>query len=237
MAQGAFLVITDFLVYILPLPIIWTVVMPRRQRLGLLSVSICGLFVCVCGIMRTYYIHVINYETYDFTWEGYNFWVWSSLALNFGLLGGSIPSLKPILFGGISVAPSPGKGRTLGSTSGFQELSGSHDQQQRGDSLKGPASRPQIKIPYRPPMAESSSRATRRSRSPFTGDQRPPLLTPEAMDTARSKSTPSGPWEAPSDWGVPEDSSGRARMDRKLSMPAKPGGYRMPSPLLDDCSP
>jgi hypothetical protein len=89
---------TDFLVCILPMPVLYRTQLPTRQRIGLISLFALGLFVCIAGIMRTYYAHFVVYETYDVSWEGYNLWIWVALETDLGVIGGSIPSLKPLFF-------------------------------------------------------------------------------------------------------------------------------------------
>jgi hypothetical protein len=98
MGQAITTIFTDILVYVLPMPVLWHVRLPLTQRIGLLALFGLGLFVCVAGILRTYYIYYVVYETFDVTWEGYNLWIWTALETHLGIIGGSIPSLKPLFF-------------------------------------------------------------------------------------------------------------------------------------------
>lgn len=113
MGQTITTIFTDLLVFLLPIPTLWSVQRPYAQRVGLVSLFALGAFVCVAGIMRTYYTHQVIYETYDVTWEGYPLWIWTALEIDLGIIGGSIPSIKPLFFAGSSARGSR-KGRSNG---------------------------------------------------------------------------------------------------------------------------
>lgn len=91
--------LTDFLVYILPLRTVIGLRLAAAQKIALLLVFSLGLLVVLAGCMRTYYIHHVVEETYDATWSGFYLWIWTAVKVNLGVICGSIPTLRP-LFGG-----------------------------------------------------------------------------------------------------------------------------------------
>jgi len=94
MAQSIMTVITDFIVWVLPLPIFLRAHLPLRQRLALLVLFSFGLFVVVAACIRTYWIHYVVDKTYDPTWEGLHLWMWTAVEVNLGLICGCVPWLK-----------------------------------------------------------------------------------------------------------------------------------------------
>ena len=49
-------IFTDFLVTALPMPLIWSLKLPTRQRLAVISIFGVGVIVNVAGSIRTYFV-------------------------------------------------------------------------------------------------------------------------------------------------------------------------------------
>jgi hypothetical protein len=49
-------IFTDFLVTALPMPLIWSLKLPARQRLAVISIFGLGIIVNVAGSFRTYFV-------------------------------------------------------------------------------------------------------------------------------------------------------------------------------------
>ncbi|KAF2435248.1 integral membrane protein [Tothia fuscella] len=96
--QTVFNVITDFIIYVLPMPILFQLKLPSTQRVGLMILFGVGGVIVVAGSFRAYWVHQVLYGTYDVTWEGFNLWVWTAVETNVGVICGCIPALKPLLF-------------------------------------------------------------------------------------------------------------------------------------------
>lgn len=45
-------IVTDFVIYILPMKMLWGVVRPKKDKVGLVIVFAIGIFVCLAGIIR-----------------------------------------------------------------------------------------------------------------------------------------------------------------------------------------
>jgi hypothetical protein len=91
-------VVTDFMIYALPIPTLFSLQLPWVQRIGLIVLFSVGGVIVVAGSFRAYWIHYTLFETYDATWEGYQIWVWTAVETNVGVICGCIPALKPLLF-------------------------------------------------------------------------------------------------------------------------------------------
>ncbi|KAJ4408722.1 hypothetical protein N0V91_002977 [Didymella pomorum] len=98
MVQSTLNVVTDFMIYALPIPTLFTLSLPWNQRIGLVVLFSVGGVIVVAGSFRAYWIHYTLFETYDATWEGYNIWIWTAIETNVGVICGCIPALKPLLF-------------------------------------------------------------------------------------------------------------------------------------------
>ncbi|KAI1856340.1 uncharacterized protein JN550_013826 [Neoarthrinium moseri] len=99
MGQTIVTVITDFVVYILPMPTLWALKLPLTQRIGLMTVFGLGSVVVVAGCMRSYWIYHVEVQTYDVTWEGFYLWIWAAVEVNLSVICGCAPVLKSLLFG------------------------------------------------------------------------------------------------------------------------------------------
>lgn len=98
MVQSILNVVTDFMIYALPIPTLYTLSLPWSQRIGLVILFSVGGVIVVASSFRAYWIHSTLYETYDATWEGFNVWIWTAIETNVGVICGCIPALKPLLF-------------------------------------------------------------------------------------------------------------------------------------------
>ncbi|KAK1537694.1 hypothetical protein CPAR01_07807 [Colletotrichum paranaense] len=90
-------VLTDFAVYILPMPTLFRLRLPIMQRLILIILFSLGTVVVVAGIMRTYWAHFVERETYDVTWDGFELWIWTALEANLAVVCGCVPVLRRLL--------------------------------------------------------------------------------------------------------------------------------------------
>lgn len=98
MVQSILNVVTDFMIYTLPIPTLFGLSLPWGQRIGLVILFSVGGVIVVAGSFRAYWIYFTLFETYDATWEGYNIWIWTAIETNVGVICGCIPALKPLLF-------------------------------------------------------------------------------------------------------------------------------------------
>ncbi|KAL0780158.1 hypothetical protein CaCOL14_004642 [Colletotrichum acutatum] len=90
-------VLTDFAVYVLPMPTLFRLRLPMMQRLILIILFSLGTVVVVAGIMRTYWAHFVERETYDVTWDGFELWIWTALEANLAVVCGCVPVLRRLL--------------------------------------------------------------------------------------------------------------------------------------------
>ncbi|OAL06061.1 hypothetical protein IQ06DRAFT_75060 [Phaeosphaeriaceae sp. SRC1lsM3a] len=113
--------VADFATTVTPLPLVWGLRMPVRQRLAVGILFGLGLIVTGAGIARTWYIYRSLFDEYDQTWYAYPLWIAAAVEIDLGVICASAPVLRPLL----AIIPF--------------SLS---DTFSRGFSIKGPSDRP-----------------------------------------------------------------------------------------------
>ena len=76
----------DFVVFLLPIPIVWNLQLPVRQRLAVISLFALGLITCLAGVFKSYYIYESFYKTYDSVWVGWPVWIVSVMEMDLGVV-------------------------------------------------------------------------------------------------------------------------------------------------------
>lgn len=77
---------TDFLCTILPMPLIWNLKLPARQRLAVISIFGLGIVVNVAGTVRTVYVWKSMMDSYDSTWMGWPILLAGSIEINLAMV-------------------------------------------------------------------------------------------------------------------------------------------------------
>lgn len=90
-------IFTDFLVTALPMPLIWSLKLPARQRLAVISIFGVGVVVNVAGSIRTYFVWKSFVVGYDTTWMGWPVLIAAAVEINLGLICSSAPALRPLI--------------------------------------------------------------------------------------------------------------------------------------------
>ncbi|KAJ5398794.1 hypothetical protein N7465_009283 [Penicillium sp. CMV-2018d] len=90
-------IFTDLLVTALPMPLIWSLKLPARQRLAVISIFGLGVVVNVAGCVRTVYVWKSMMTGYDGTWVGWPGLITAAVELSLGLICSSAPALRPLI--------------------------------------------------------------------------------------------------------------------------------------------
>ncbi|KAF3911295.1 hypothetical protein ABW21_db0201130 [Orbilia brochopaga] len=104
-SNAAVNIVLDCWLWIMPVPVVWKVRLPIRQRIGLVAVF-------ALGSLTAY--------SFDRTWDGFSAWIWTAAESDVGIICASLPALKPLItkitnFRFSEVTPSGvyGRSRTL----------------------------------------------------------------------------------------------------------------------------
>lgn len=88
-------IITDFIIFLLPIPVVATMNVPRSQKAGLLFVFSVGFFVCLISVLRTIWLKA-QYPRPDFTWDLTSIANWSIVEMNIAVVCACLITLKPL---------------------------------------------------------------------------------------------------------------------------------------------
>ncbi|KAJ6155601.1 hypothetical protein N7470_006167 [Penicillium chermesinum] len=80
----------------LPMPLIWSLKLPSRQRIAVISIFGLGVIVNVAGSVRTVYLWKSNHAK-DVTWLAWPVQVAAGIEISLGLICSSAPALRPLL--------------------------------------------------------------------------------------------------------------------------------------------
>lgn len=99
-------IVTDLLVAIIPVPGLWGLHIPRRQKIALLGILTIGWFVCVVSIIRLHVLNVFHRNQDDATYHSAPTAYWSAIEANLAIVCASLPALKPLV---VKIVPVFGK--------------------------------------------------------------------------------------------------------------------------------
>ncbi|PMD32586.1 hypothetical protein L207DRAFT_639887 [Hyaloscypha variabilis F] len=88
-------IVTDFGTWILPLPIIKSLQLPRRQRFMLMFIFGLGFFTCIISLVRLSALKTATGLS-DPTWNNTDAATWSYLELSIAILAACLPTLRPL---------------------------------------------------------------------------------------------------------------------------------------------
>jgi len=86
---------TDFGTWVLPLPIIKSLQLPRRQKIMLMFIFGLGFFTCIISLVRLSSLKQAT-NTSDPTWDNTDAATWSYLELSMAILAACLPTLRPL---------------------------------------------------------------------------------------------------------------------------------------------
>lgn len=86
LVQGILNIIADFLVVLIPIPIVLKLKLPMRQRVIVALLFGAGFIVCFAGIARTVYMYRLTETYYDVTWDAFPVWLSTAVELYIGIV-------------------------------------------------------------------------------------------------------------------------------------------------------
>ncbi|GAB7348645.1 hypothetical protein MBLNU459_g7015t1 [Dothideomycetes sp. NU459] len=92
-ANSSINIITDVMIFVMPMPVLKELQLPRRQKWALMGVFALGAFVVLTSALRLKSLYTISISK-DVTWDNGGAAAWSSLELNVGIICASLPTLR-----------------------------------------------------------------------------------------------------------------------------------------------
>lgn len=84
---------SDLVIFALPIPVLWSLQLPKVQRLSLIGVFCLGFLTCVASFVRISFLGIGA----DIMWENVGPQCWSIGELACGIVGSCLPTLRPFL--------------------------------------------------------------------------------------------------------------------------------------------
>jgi len=97
LAAGVVNTFSEFLVAIMPIPIVMRLSMGRQQRWIIISILSLAVAVAVVGSVRTYYVWVAETKTNDLSWWSVQHWICGVTEVHLALIGACAPAMQPLL--------------------------------------------------------------------------------------------------------------------------------------------
>ncbi|KAH7378762.1 hypothetical protein BKA66DRAFT_442787 [Pyrenochaeta sp. MPI-SDFR-AT-0127] len=94
--NAALNVTTDFLIVLLPIPALVALQLPKKQKIGVTLIFALGFFICIVSILRIPSLIKASKST-DPTNDNSGIANWSIIEVNAAIVGGCLPTLKPII--------------------------------------------------------------------------------------------------------------------------------------------
>ncbi|KAF3358585.1 hypothetical protein HYQ45_002755 [Verticillium longisporum] len=94
--QASLGIFTDITTVVCPLPVLKTLRLPLKQKIGVAVVLSMGALVCIISVIRLHSLYILLKET-DLTMNTVTALMWCVLELNLSIFGGNIPAAKPLL--------------------------------------------------------------------------------------------------------------------------------------------
>ncbi|KAJ5513275.1 hypothetical protein N7463_002827 [Penicillium fimorum] len=95
-------IITDFAVWLMPVPKVWNIQLPKPQKIALSLIFALGLFDCAAAMARLLLSMLVLGE-YDSTWQYAKGYMWSIIEISTGIVCTCLPTMRVLLktaFGG-----------------------------------------------------------------------------------------------------------------------------------------
>ncbi|EXA29084.1 hypothetical protein FOVG_19372 [Fusarium oxysporum f. sp. pisi HDV247] len=93
--MAGFNLVTDITVFCMPLPVIGSLNLPRRQKIMLLAIFSIGFLTCAISIYRIRTLKTAA-STKDPTWDNVDAAIWSFLEVTLAIITSCLPTLRPL---------------------------------------------------------------------------------------------------------------------------------------------
>ncbi|KAK3686129.1 hypothetical protein B0T22DRAFT_538324 [Podospora appendiculata] len=91
-------IFTDVILIAVPIPLLWRLQIPRRQKIVLMCLFGVGTFTCIISVVRLQALYQISIAPpAEQSIQGVNIAIWSGLEINVAIMCASVPALKPLV--------------------------------------------------------------------------------------------------------------------------------------------
>ncbi|CAJ0552476.1 Ff.00g005540.m01.CDS01 [Fusarium sp. VM40] len=94
--SSAISIATDVIIFCIPLPSVWKLQLPIKQKIMVILIFCLGFFVCIISVYRMCTLREAVYSN-DPPWNGAGAAIWSVIELNCAIICASLPTLRPLI--------------------------------------------------------------------------------------------------------------------------------------------
>ncbi|PVH68212.1 hypothetical protein DL98DRAFT_384448, partial [Cadophora sp. DSE1049] len=94
--NAAFNILTDLIILILPMPVLSSLRLPLKQKIGLMFVFALGGFVCLVSVLRLHSLYIVS-TSVDITWDNAETAIWSNIEVTAGIICACMPATKALI--------------------------------------------------------------------------------------------------------------------------------------------
>ena len=94
-SHAAFSIFTDFAILLTPIPVLVSLHLPIRQKVGIILIFAAGSFACITSILRLHYLYIVT-ASKDVTYDNAGAIIWSAIEVNIFIICASATGLKPL---------------------------------------------------------------------------------------------------------------------------------------------
>ncbi|KAL8669400.1 MAG: hypothetical protein Q9168_006012 [Polycauliona sp. 1 TL-2023] len=88
LAYGSMNIISDLLIFILPIPLVWKLKLSRRGKVGVSIIFMSGAITCIMAVVR--YVYIVRQNS-----ANAEYFIWSILEINIGVMCSCMPAFRP----------------------------------------------------------------------------------------------------------------------------------------------
>ncbi|EEQ84351.2 uncharacterized protein BDCG_01156 [Blastomyces dermatitidis ER-3] len=92
-SNAAFSILSDLAILILPMPVIKSLLLPKKEKIGLMSIFAVGIFVCITSVLRSMKLDVAT-KNFDVTWSSIDSSMWTIFETNIAIICACMPTFK-----------------------------------------------------------------------------------------------------------------------------------------------
>ncbi|KAH7379961.1 hypothetical protein BKA64DRAFT_765615 [Cadophora sp. MPI-SDFR-AT-0126] len=94
-ANVSLTIITDFILALFPIPMLWHVQINTRVKISIIGIMSLGLFASAASIIKATTLSHYG-KTGDFLWDSTDLTIWITTEVNVGIIAACLPCLKPL---------------------------------------------------------------------------------------------------------------------------------------------
>ncbi|KAK0119928.1 hypothetical protein ONS95_011353 [Cadophora gregata] len=94
--NAAFNILTDIIILVLPMPVLSSLRLPLKQKIGLMLVFALGGFVCLVSVLRLHGLYISSISK-DMTWDNADTATWSNIEVTVGIICACMPATKALI--------------------------------------------------------------------------------------------------------------------------------------------